>query len=193
MRLVAKGLNRNGFTVYGMQLAGHCGSEEDLLKTGWHDWYRSVCTAADRLRSDVDQCSSPGCRWAPCSHSSSPPTAPTKSMVLACTARRSSTTAGRFRGSASFRSCCRWCTGLGFGRHRKFHECFPYGIKDERIRQRIAGSMLNGDSAAGRPGRQSVAVARRVLSPVVSRAPAVAHHPARRAWSCTRRTTTSPA
>jgi carboxylesterase len=42
---------------------------------------------------------------------------------------------------------------LGFGRNQKFHECFPYGIKDERIRQRIAGSMLSGDSAAaGLPG-----------------------------------------
>jgi len=43
--------------------------------------------------------------------------------------------------------------GLGFGHKAKFHECFPYGIKDERIRQRIAGSMLSGDSAAaGLPG-----------------------------------------
>jgi carboxylesterase len=42
---------------------------------------------------------------------------------------------------------------LGFGRHRKFHECFPYGIKDERIRQRIANSMLSGNSdEAGLPG-----------------------------------------
>ena len=31
MRFVAKGLNRNGFTVHGMQLAGHCGDEADLL------------------------------------------------------------------------------------------------------------------------------------------------------------------
>ena len=44
-------------------------------------------------------------------------------------------------------------SGLGLGRHRKFHECFPYGIKDERIRQRIASSMLGGNSAdAGLPG-----------------------------------------
>ena len=54
MRFVAKGLNRNGFTVHGMQLAGHCGTEEDLLATGWHDWYRSVCEAADKLRAEVD-------------------------------------------------------------------------------------------------------------------------------------------
>ena len=38
MRFVGKGLNRAGFTVYGMQLAGHCGSEADLLRTGWRDW-----------------------------------------------------------------------------------------------------------------------------------------------------------
>jgi carboxylesterase len=44
MRFVAKGLNRNGFTVHGMQLAGHCGDEEDLLKTGWRDWYQSGAT-----------------------------------------------------------------------------------------------------------------------------------------------------
>jgi carboxylesterase len=43
--------------------------------------------------------------------------------------------------------------GLGFGHNQRFHECFPYGIKDERIRQRIANSMLSGDSAAaGLPG-----------------------------------------
>ena len=54
MRFVAKGLNRNGFTVHAMQLAGHCGDEQDLLQTGWRDWYRSVCEAADELRGEVD-------------------------------------------------------------------------------------------------------------------------------------------
>lgn len=29
MRLLAKGLNKQGFTVYAVQLAGHCGSMED--------------------------------------------------------------------------------------------------------------------------------------------------------------------
>ena len=30
MRIIAKGLNQAGFTVYAMQLAGHCGDEADL-------------------------------------------------------------------------------------------------------------------------------------------------------------------
>jgi hypothetical protein len=64
--------------------------------------------------------------------------------------------------------------GLGFGWKQRFHECFPYGIKDERIRQRIASSMLNGDSAAaGLPGNPWP-FAGRVLPAVVPRAPPTA-------------------
>ena len=47
MRIIAKGLNKAGFTVMAMQLAGHCGTEEDLCKTCWQDWYASVAEAAE--------------------------------------------------------------------------------------------------------------------------------------------------
>jgi acyl carrier protein len=39
-------------------------------------------------------------------------------------------------------------TRLGIGRGRRFCESFPYGIKDERTRQRIVECMRAGDSAA---------------------------------------------
>ncbi|EQD66174.1 alpha/beta hydrolase fold protein [mine drainage metagenome] len=55
MRFVAKGLNRRGYTVYAMQLAGHCGSVEDLLATGWRDWAASVREAAAKLGTQVDK------------------------------------------------------------------------------------------------------------------------------------------
>ena len=42
IQTVGRGLAKQGFSVYGVQLAGHCGSEAALIKTGWHDWYRSV-------------------------------------------------------------------------------------------------------------------------------------------------------
>ena len=42
MRFVANGMRDQGFTVYGMQLAGHCGDVRDLLRTTWHDWAESV-------------------------------------------------------------------------------------------------------------------------------------------------------
>ena len=35
LRLVAKALARAGHTVHCPQLAGHCGSEADLLATSW--------------------------------------------------------------------------------------------------------------------------------------------------------------
>ena len=153
MRFVAKGLNRNGFTVHGMQLAGHCGSEEDLLKTGWHDWYRSVWEAADRLRGEVDHMFVAGLSMG-------------SLLALKLAADRPEDVDGLglygttfvydgwtipWIGKLSF--LLPLVVGLGFGHRQKFHECFPYGIKDERIRQRIAGSMLDGDSAAaGLPG-----------------------------------------
>jgi carboxylesterase len=153
MRFVAKGLNKAGFTVYAMQLAGHCGDESDLLKTGWHDWYRSVCEAADRLRKDVDHMFVAGLSMGAL-------------LALKLAADRPDEVDGLglygttfvydgwtipWLGKLSF--LLPLVTALGFGHKKKFYECFPYGIKDERIRNRIAGSMLNGDSAAaGLPG-----------------------------------------
>src|SRR5438477_6307703 len=55
MLLLGKGLHRAGFTVSGMQLAGHCGNQDDLLATGWRDWYASVENSAHKLRSRVDR------------------------------------------------------------------------------------------------------------------------------------------
>ena len=55
MRFVGRGLHRAGFSVLGMQLAGHCGTEADLLATGWRDWYASVSDAVERLQRTVDR------------------------------------------------------------------------------------------------------------------------------------------
>jgi carboxylesterase len=153
MRFLAKGLNRNGFTVHAMQLAGHCGDEEDLLKTGWRDWYASVCDAADKLRGEVDHLFVAGLSMGAL-------------LALKLAADRPDQVDGLglygttfvydgwtipWIGRLSF--MLPLVCGLGFGWKRRFQECFPYGIKDERIRQRIANSMLSGDSAAaGLPG-----------------------------------------
>jgi carboxylesterase len=42
MRYIALGLARTGYTVHVPQLAGHCGSADDLRGTGWKDWYDTV-------------------------------------------------------------------------------------------------------------------------------------------------------
>ena len=149
MRFVAKGLNRNGFTVHGMQLAGHCGDEADLLKTGWHDWYQSVVEAAQRLREEVDHLFVAGLSMGALLALKLAADYPDKvdGLGLYGTTFVYDGWTIPWIGKLSF--MLPLVCGLGFGHQRKFHECFPYGIKDERIRQRIAGSMLSGDSAAG--------------------------------------------
>jgi carboxylesterase len=153
MRFVGKGLNRAGFTVYGMQLAGHCGVEADLLKTGWRDWTRSVREGADRLRREVDHLFVAGLSMG-------------SVLALNLAIERPQWVDGLgLYGSTLFYDG--WTIprmarlsfmlplvcGMGLFKKRRFMESFPYGIKDERVRMRIAGAMFEGQSeAAGLPG-----------------------------------------
>ena len=54
LRFVAQGLARAGYTVHCPQLAGHCGTIEDLRSSTWHQWYASVEAAHDKLRQECD-------------------------------------------------------------------------------------------------------------------------------------------
>ncbi|MEP6898957.1 MAG: alpha/beta fold hydrolase [Rhodanobacter sp.] len=153
MRLLGKGLNNAGFTVHGMQLAGHCGDVEDLLATGWHDWYASVEKAADNLRGKVDHLFVGGLSMGAL-------------LALKLAAERPEQVAGVGVYGATFRydgwSIPRMARlsfllpllkKLGIGRARSFMEQPPYGIRDERLRAQISTAMLGGDSAAaGLPG-----------------------------------------
>ena len=153
MRLLGKGLNRAGFTVHGMQLAGHCGSVEDLLATGWRDWYASVEQAADELLGKVDHLFVAGLSMGAL-------------LALKLAADRPRQVAGVGVYGATFRYdgwSIPWLARLSFmlpllkklgiGRHRSFMEQPPYGIRDERLRAQVSTAMLGGDSAAaGLPG-----------------------------------------
>ena len=186
MRFVAKGLHRAGFTVYGMQLAGHCGQPDDLLTTGWRDWYRSVDDAAIRLRARVDRLFVAGLSMGAL-------------LALELAVHRPHVVRGvALYGTTFFYDG--WAVplvarlafllpvacALGVGRRRAFMETFPYGIKDPGIRERIVGRMLGGDSAAaGLPGNpwpslaQLELLARRVRRDLPRmRAPCLALHAA---------------
>lgn len=153
MRLVGKGLNRAGFSVYGMQLAGHCGDVPDLLATGWKDWYASVEAAADAFRNEVDHLFVAGLSMGAI-------------LALKLAAERPEWVRGVGVYGATFRYdgwAVPWygrlsfllplIGRLGFGKHRMVHENEPYGLRDERLRAQISGLMLGGDSAAaGLPG-----------------------------------------
>jgi carboxylesterase len=54
LRYIANGLSRAGYTVSVPQLAGHCGTLEDLKATHWQDWYQSAEDALLELRKTCD-------------------------------------------------------------------------------------------------------------------------------------------
>src|SRR5207245_11689799 len=54
IRYVAQGLARAGYTVNVPQLAGHCGTADDLKTTGWADWYESVEEEHGLLRAECE-------------------------------------------------------------------------------------------------------------------------------------------
>ena len=153
MRFVARGLHAAGFTVHAVQLAGHCGSVADLVATGWRDWAKSVDAAVDALAREVDDVFVAGL-----------------SMGAVLALELAIARPDAVRGLALYGTTFRldgWAVplqarmlallplvcSLGLGRERQVMERHPYGIKDERTRAWIVGSMLAGDSgAAGLPG-----------------------------------------
>jgi carboxylesterase len=160
MRVVAKGLHRAGFTVFCVQLAGHCGSEEDLLATRWQDWYASVEAGAERLKARVDHLFVGGLSMGAL-------------LALRLAAQRPDLVDGVAAYATMFRHdgwsmpmVTRFAfllpvfRALGIGRGRSFLEQPPYGIKDENLRRQIVAKMQSGDSAAaGLPGNPWYAVA----------------------------------
>ena len=153
MLLLGKRLHREGFTVHGVQLAGHCGDEADLLATSWRDWYASVEQAAERLRGDVDHLFVAGLSMGAL-------------LALLLAAERPELVDGVGVLGATFRYdgwnmpriarlsfMLPLIKSLGFARKRVFMEEAPYGLRDERIRGHVSSAMQSGDSAlAGLPG-----------------------------------------
>jgi carboxylesterase len=153
MRLIGKGLQRAGLSVYGMQLAGHCGDVDDLTATGWRDWYASVEAAAERFRHEVDHLFVAGLSMGAI-------------LALKLAAEHPDWVRGVGVYGATFRYdgwAVPWYGRLSFllpligrfgiGKKRMVHENEPYGLRDERLRAQISASMKSGDStAAGLPG-----------------------------------------
>ncbi len=148
MRLLGKGLNRAGFTVHGMQLAGHCGTQEDLLATGWRDWYASVEAAALALRGQVDTLFVAGL-----------------SMGALLALLLAAEQPGWIDGVGALGTTFRYdgwnmpligrlsfllplVKRLGLARNRVFMEQSPFGLRDETIRKFVSTAMISGDSAA---------------------------------------------
>lgn len=145
VRTVGKLIAKAGFSVYGIQLAGHCGSEEDLLQTGWRDWYASVEAAFEKISRRHGTVFVGGL-----------------SMGAVLAIHLAAQHPDRVHGLALYSTTLQfdgwavpwlsflfpWFMNTRLCEHYRFVETFPYGIKDERLRTRILNKMMSGDSAA---------------------------------------------
>ncbi len=144
LRFVAQGLARAGYTVYCCQLAGHCGTVEDLRTSTWQQWYASVEKAHDQMKEHCDVIIAGGLSMG---------------GILALHLARNRPEG--VHGLALYAPTL-WMNGWSmpwYSRVLRYirptplkveinlpeHE--PYGIKDERIRSFVVRSMLSGDSS----------------------------------------------
>ena len=147
MRFIAQGLARAGFTVYCCQLAGHCGTPDDLRHSHREEWRESVLAAHDMLRRRCSTVLAGGLSMGAL-------------LALDLAHRRPDEVHGLLLLAPSLRLdgwSMPWTSRhilphvrpLSFWRSNIYlKEREPYGIKDERIRAFVVKSMLSGDSSA---------------------------------------------
>jgi len=140
MKFLAKRLHRRGFAVEAPLLAGHGRDEAHLLTTTWRDWLGTVAEAYARLRRDHDEVYVAGvCVGG--------------ALGLALAAEEPSV-AGAAVYSMTYRydgwNMKRWYSaiaplaepfvGLPHIRRLSFAEPYPFGLKDERLREGMAAA-----------------------------------------------------
>ena len=145
LRFVAQGLARAGFTVHCCQLAGHCGTVEELRLSTWQQWYASVEAAHDRMKAHCDVIIAGGL-----------------SMGAILALHLAHSRPESVHGLALYAPTL-WLNGWSMPWYSRIlryarptpipleinlpeHE--PYGIKDERIRAFVVKSMHSTDSSA---------------------------------------------
>ncbi|HJZ32551.1 MAG TPA: alpha/beta fold hydrolase [Hyphomicrobiaceae bacterium] len=182
MRFVARGLARRGFSVYCPQLAGHCGSFEDLRATGWQDWYATVRMAHAQLRQTCKRVIVGGLSMGAILALHLAAEYPMDVDATALFAPTLKLDGWGVPWYSVFFNLVRSEWGANLVR---FSERDPYGIKDPRLRALITTAINSGDSSqAGQlsnPGRvmlemrRLVAIVRRELRRI--RQPTLIVHP----------------
>jgi len=144
LRFVAQSLARAGHTVSCVQLAGHCGTPEELRRSTWPEWYASVEEGHDRLREHCDVIVAGGLSMGGI-------------LALLLAQRRPEAVHGLLLFAPTLRldgwSMPWYSRVLPYVRPSALtpaidlpeHE--PYGLKDERVRALVVSTMLGGDSS----------------------------------------------
>jgi carboxylesterase len=138
MKFLARRLYRRGLSVAAPLLAGHGIDEAELLKTRWQDWLGSVRRAFEALKADHDEvhvagiCVGGALGLALCAEEPRVASASVYSMTY------------RYDGwnmkpwNRAITPLIRPFCGLPLVRRLSFTEPYPYGLKDERLRDGMA-------------------------------------------------------
>ena len=143
LRFIAQTLARAGHTVYCCQLAGHCGTPEELRRSTWREWYASVEAAHDLLRERCDTIVAGGLSMGGI-------------LAIHLARNRPESVHGLLLFAPTLRldgwSMPWYSRALHYVRPLPIRFEFdlaerePYGLKDERVRALVVSSMQSGDS-----------------------------------------------
>lgn len=144
MRDIARRLAAAGYTAMCCQLAGHCGSEDDLSATSYEDWYASALEALGELEKRCSYVLVGGLSMG----------AVLAALLAAREPRRvrglimlAPTLAYDGWSIPKYSFLLRWVMNTPLVRYYRFEEREPFGLKDERARAMVAQSMRGGNSA----------------------------------------------
>lgn len=144
MRYIALGLARAGHTVHVPQLAGHCGTPQDIMDSTWRDWAGTVDAALDEMRKTCDTVIVGGLSAG-------------SILALEVAARRPKDVQGIAMYAPTL-----WLNGWSVPWYAPFFrlvyskwvanripfiEREPFGIKDRRLREIVAQALDSGDSS----------------------------------------------
>jgi carboxylesterase len=145
LRFIAQGLARAGYTVYCCQLAGHCGTPEELRRSTWHEWYASVEAAHDKLKEHCDVILAGGLSMGGILALHLAQNRPAGVQGLLLYAPTLKLDGWSMPWHSVF---LQYVRPLPVRLELEMTEREPYGIKDERVRRLILSSMQSGDSGA---------------------------------------------
>jgi carboxylesterase len=145
LRFIAQNLARAGHTVYCCQLAGHCGTPEELRRSTWREWSASVEAAHERLAETCDVILAGGLSMG-------------SILALHLAQRRPTGVHGLLLFAPTLKldgwsmpwhsKILQYVRPLPIRLEFDLAERDPYGLKDERVRRIVVASMQSGDSGA---------------------------------------------
>lgn len=145
LRFVAQALARAGHTVYCCQLAGHCGTPEELRRSTWHEWYASVEEAHRKLKESCDVIVAGGLSMGGILALHLAQNKPEELHGLLLLAPTLKLDGWSMPWHSVF---LQYVRPLPIRLEIDLAEREPFGIKDERVRRIVVASMQGGDSGA---------------------------------------------